>query len=154
MKRFLSFEELKSLSYEEIESMQNRKFRAFIRYQVYPNHPFYRRLFKEYKVDPFDLKAPSDWGKYGLPLVKKAEYKESLREFVLNPQEVEGQERDPAEVIRNLLDYYKEAGYKDERSFVFRRGLKVKLRIGKEKATQELLGHIKHQYSPRFFWFS
>ncbi|MHA2426800.1 MAG: hypothetical protein ACXADB_02075 [Candidatus Hermodarchaeia archaeon] len=154
MKRFLTFAELKSSSYEEIESMQNRKFRAFIRYQVYPNHPFYRRLFKEHEVDPFNLKAPTDWEKYGLPLVKKADYKGSLREFVLNPQEVDGQDRDPSEAIRNLLDYYKEAGYKDEQSFVFRRGLKVKLRIGKEKATQELLEHVKYQYSPRFFWFS
>ncbi len=154
MKRFLTFSELKSMNYEEIEAIQNRKFRAFIRYQVYPNHPFYRRLFKEHDVDPFNLKTPTDWAKYGLPLVKKADYKGSLREFVLNPQQADGKERDPSEAIRNLLDYYKEAGYKNERSFVFRRGLKVKLRIGKDGATQELLEHVKHQYSPRFFWFS
>lgn len=154
MKRFLTFDDLKSMKYDEIESLQNRKFRAFIRYQVYPNHPFYRRLFKKHNVDPFDLQTPTDWAKYGLPLVKKSGYKENLREFVLNPQQVEGKDREPAEVIRNLLDYYKEAGYKQERSYVFNRGLKVKLRIGKTKATQELLEHIKHQYSPRFFWFS
>ena len=142
------------MNYEEIESLQNRKFRAFIRYQVYPNHPFYRRLFKEHNVDPFDLQTPTDWAKYGLPLVKKSDYKGNLREFVLNPQQMEGKDREPADIIRNLLDYYKDAGYKQERSYVFNRGLKIKLRIGKEKATQELLEHIKHQYSPRFFWFS
>ncbi|MFW9830222.1 MAG: hypothetical protein ACFFD8_00350 [Candidatus Thorarchaeota archaeon] len=154
MKRFLTFEELKSMKYEEIETLQNRKFRAFIRYQVYPNHPFYRQLFKKHNVDPFDFRSPTDWEKYGLPLVKKADYKGNLREFVLNPQAVDGKDREPAEIIRNLLDYYKEADYKDEHSFVFRRGLKVKLRIGKEQATKELLDHIKYQYSPRFFWFS
>jgi phenylacetate-coenzyme A ligase PaaK-like adenylate-forming protein len=154
MKQFLTFDELKSLSYEEIKSLQDRKFRAFIRYQIYPNHAFYRRLFKDRGVDPFDLKTPTDWAKYGLPLVKKADYKGNLREFVLNPQESDGHPREPAEAIKNLLNYYKEAGYQSDHSFVFRRGLKVKLRIGKEKATQELLEHIKYQYSPRFFWFS
>ncbi len=154
MKRFLTFDELKSMKYEEIQAIQDRKFQAFIRYQVYPNHPFYRRLFKEYNVDPFDLHKPTDWAKYGLPLIKKADYKNNLREFVLNPQQVEGKDRAPAEIIGNLLDYYKEVGYKKDRSYVFRRGLKVKLRIGKDKATQELLDHIKYQYSPRFFWFS
>ncbi len=154
MKQFLTFNELKSLNYKEIEAMQNRKFRAFIRYQVYPNHPFYRQLFKKYNVDPFKLHTPTDWRKYGLPLTKKTDYKENLREFVLNPQKVDGEDRAPAEVIRNLLDYYKEAGYKKDRSYVFRRGLKVKLRIGKDQATQELLNHIKYQYAPRFFWFS
>ncbi|MDO8055994.1 MAG: hypothetical protein Q6361_03970, partial [Candidatus Hermodarchaeota archaeon] len=154
MKRFLTFEELKSYKFEEIEAIQERKFRAFIRYQVYPNHPFYRRLFKDKNVDPFKLEKPTDWAKYGLPLVKKADYKGNLREFVLNPQQVDGQEREPAEIIGNLLKYYKETGYKADRSFVFNRGLKVKIGIGKKQATQELLDHIKHQYTPRFFWFS
>ncbi len=154
MKRFLKFDELKSLKYEQIEAMQNRKFKAFIRYQVYPNHPFYRKLFKEHDVDPYNLQEPTDWEKYGLPLVKKVDYKGSLREFVLNPQQVDGHDRDAGEIIKNLLNYYKDAGFTDDRSFVFRRGLKVKLRIGKEKATSELLDHVKYQYSPRFFWFS
>ena len=154
MKRFLTFEELKSYKFEEIEAIQERKFRAFIRYQVYPNHPFYRRLFKDKNVDPFKLEKPTDWAKYGLPLVKKADYKGNLREFVLNPQQVDGQEREPAEIIGTLLKYYKETGYKADRSFVFNRGLKVKIGIGKKQATQELLDHIKHQYTPRFFWFS
>ncbi|MFX0169258.1 MAG: hypothetical protein ACFE89_07880 [Candidatus Hodarchaeota archaeon] len=154
MKRFLTFDELKSTKYEDIEAMQERKFRAFIRYQVYPNHPFYRRLFKDYNVDPFKLERPTDWSKYGLPLVKKADYKDNLREFVLNPQQVDGGEREPAAIIGSILRYYKEAGYNEERSYVFNRGLKVKLRIGKKRATQELLDHIKYQYTPRFFWFS
>ncbi len=142
------------MRYSEIEEIQDRKFRAFIRYQVYPNHPFYRKLFKQHKVDPFDLKTPTDWEKYKLPLVRKADYKGGLREFVLNPREADGKERDPAKIIGNLLSYYKEAGYKEERSFVFRRGLKVKLRLGASKARQELLEHIAHRFTPRFFWFS
>ena len=76
MKQFLTFNELKSLRYEEIERMQDQKFRAFIRYQVYPNHAFYRRLFKKYNVDPYDLRTPTDWQKYELPLTKKSDYKE------------------------------------------------------------------------------
>lgn len=154
MKRFLTFRELKTTRYTDIEEMQNRKFRAFIRYQVYPNHPFYRRLFKRYNVDPFNLRTPTDWEKYGLPLVKKADYKANLREFVLNPQQVDGKERDPAEIIRNLLSYYKEAGYKEEKGFVFRRALKVKLHLGAAKTRQELMDHIAHRFAPRFFWFS
>ncbi|MFX1473864.1 MAG: hypothetical protein ACFFCO_00080 [Promethearchaeota archaeon] len=154
MKRLLSFKELKEKSYSEILRMQERKFRAFIRYQVYPNHPFYRKLFKEHGVDPFNLETPEDWGKHGLPLVRKADYKGGLREFVLNPQQKDGEQRNPSEIIKNLLSYYKEAGFDKERSYVFRRGLKVKLHIGAGKARQELMEHISHRYTPRFFWFS
>jgi phenylacetate-coenzyme A ligase PaaK-like adenylate-forming protein len=154
MKQFLTLEELKALRFTEIDEMQKRKFRAFIRYQIYPNSPFYRRLFKKHKVDPFNLREPTDWAKYKLPLVKKADYKANLREFVLNPKSSEEGEREPAEIVRNLLNYYKEADYQEERSYVFRRGLKAKLHIGGEKARKELLEHITHQYTPRFFWFS
>ncbi len=142
------------MRYEEIIALQERKFRAFIRYQVYPNHAFYRKLFKKHNVDPHNLQRPSDWEKYNLPLIRKADYKENLRQFVLNPQECEGEKREPAEIIGTLLKYYKEADYSKERRFVFRRGLKAKLHIGVRKAHQELTDHLAHQYAPRFFWFS
>ena len=83
-KTTLTFEDLKRCTWKEVAEMQERKFRAFIRYQVYPNHPYYRKLFKKHGVDPWKIEKIEDWEKYQLPLTKKVEYRENIRDFVLN----------------------------------------------------------------------
>ena len=150
----LTFEELKRTNHVEIKEMQEKKFRAFIRYQIWPNHPYYRRLFKENKVDPFNITCFEDWAKYNIPLVRKVEYKDHLREFVLNPSQVDGVDRAPAEIIRNVMTYSKEAGNDAQYKFLRNNGVRVKLHIGAESAMERLKGRMTHNYAPLQFWLS
>ncbi len=129
-KTTFTFQELKRTNHREIKRMQDQKFRAFIRYQIWPNHPYYRRLFKDNNVDPFSITCIEDWAKYEIPLVRKTDYKENLRQFVLNPTEVEGKEREPAEIIGNMMNYSKEAGNSEQYKFLRNNGARVKLKLG------------------------
>ncbi|MBS3794675.1 MAG: hypothetical protein KGY80_07250 [Candidatus Thorarchaeota archaeon] len=149
-----TFEELKKTNHKEIQRMQEKKFKAFIRYQVWPNHPYYRRMFKEHDVDPWDITCIDDWAKYQLPLVRKREYKDNLRSFVLNPSEVDGEEREPSEIVRNLMDYYKAAGYDDKYKALRNDGIRVKLHIGKDDAEDRIKEHLTETYAPLQFWLS
>ncbi|MCK5266157.1 MAG: hypothetical protein KAR03_11175, partial [Candidatus Thorarchaeota archaeon] len=78
VKTTFTFQELKRTNHREIKEMQDKKFRAFIRYQVWPNHAYYRRLFKDNNIDPFNITCIEDWAKYNIPLVKKIDYKENI----------------------------------------------------------------------------
>ncbi len=153
-KTTFTFQELKRTNHREIKEIQDRKFRAFIRYQVWPNHPFYRRLFKTHNIDPFAITCIEDWAKFNIPLVKKQEYKDHLKEFVLNPSEVDGTERPPAEIIRTLLSYYKQAGASKRAAFVRNNAVRVKLKIGADAAMQRLKSYMTYFYSPLQFWLS
>ncbi len=153
-KTTLTFEDLKSYGWKEVVEMQERKFRAFIRYQVYPNHPYYRRLFKEHEVDPWSIKKIEDWGKYQLPLTKKVEYRENIRDFVLNPKLADEGEKEPAQIIKNQLAYYKEIGHKEFRKKLLRKALKYKFGIGKSEAEKWIEHHLKWFFLPVQFWFS
>lgn len=149
-----TFEELKKTNHREIKELQDRKFKAFIRYQVWPNHPYYRQMFKRLNVDPFNITCVEDWGKYQLPLVKKLDYKDNLKSFVLNPSEVDGASRPPAEIIRNLMSYTKNAGFDEDYKYIRGRGIHVKLHSGAKKAMEELKERITYLYSPLQFWLS
>jgi phenylacetate-coenzyme A ligase PaaK-like adenylate-forming protein len=154
VKSTFTFQELKRTNHREIKELQDRKFRAFIRYQVWPNHPYYRRLFKENNIDPFNLTCVEDWAKYNIPLVKKIDYKDNLQQFALNPTEVDGQKRDPAEIIGTLLTYSKEAGHDSLAKFIRNNGAKVKLGVGKKGAMARLQDKMTFQYAPLQFWLS
>jgi phenylacetate-coenzyme A ligase PaaK-like adenylate-forming protein len=149
-----TFNELKRTNHREIKQLQDQKFRAFIRYQIWPNHPYYRRLFKENNIDPFNITCIEDWAKYKVPLVRKSDYKDNLRQFVLNPTEADGKERDPAEIMRNLMTYWKEAGVKEKASFIRNNGAKVKLKLGASAAMDRLKDHLTHHFAPLQFWLS
>ncbi len=149
-----TFEELKRTNHREIKELQDRRFRAFIRYQVWPNHPYYRRLFKQTGVDPFNLTCIEDWAKYKLPLVKKSEYKDNLAQFVLNPSQVDGKDRPPAEIVRNLMTYTKESGHAPLYRFVRNNGVRVKLHMGASAAQARLKSRLTHTYAPLQFWLS
>ncbi len=154
VKTTFTFQELKRTNHHEIKEMQDKKFRAFIRYQVWPNHPYYRRLFKENNIDPFNLTCIEDWAKYKIPLVRKKEYKDHLREFVLNPTQVDGSERPPAEIARNLMTYAQESGKSALYRFIRNNGIRVKTRIGGSAAMERLKEKMTYQYAPLQFWLS
>ncbi|MCF2136174.1 MAG: hypothetical protein K9W43_02950 [Candidatus Thorarchaeota archaeon] len=154
VKTTFTFEELKRISYRELRELQERKFKAFIRYQVYPNHPYYRRLFKENNIDPFNITKIEDWEKYQIPLVRKIDYKDHLKEFVLNPSEVDGKERDPAEIVKNLLNYARAAGKAELYKFLRNNGARVKLHLGASAAMDRIRERLTYMYAPLQFWLS
>ncbi|MFX1369061.1 MAG: hypothetical protein ACFFAY_10720 [Promethearchaeota archaeon] len=153
-KTTFTFNELKQTNHREIKRMQDQKFRAFIRYQVWPNHPYYRRLFKESNIDPFNITCIEDWAKHQIPLVRKIDYKDNLRDFVLNPQEVDGGPRQPAEIITNMMNYSKESGKSDQYKFLRNNGARVKLHLGADAAMDRLKDRLTYNYSPLQFWLS
>jgi len=149
-----TFEELKRTNHREIKEIQDKKFRAFIRYQVWPNHPYYRKLFKDNNIDPFNITCIEDWAKYNIPLVKKIDYRDNIQKFVLNPTEVDDKPRESSEAIGNLMKYANESGHKELAKFIRNNGAKVKLGIGKAAATERIKEKATYQFSPLQFWFS
>ena len=154
VKTTFTFQELKRTNHREIKEMQDKKFRAFIRYQVWPNHAYYRKLFKDNNIDPFNITCVEDWAKYKVPLVKKIDYKDNITKFVINPSEVDGQPRPTAEAIGNLMTYSNESGHHDLAKFIRNNGAKVKLHVGKKGAMDRLAQRAKFQFSPLQFWLS
>ncbi|MFW9926803.1 MAG: hypothetical protein ACFFDM_08560 [Candidatus Thorarchaeota archaeon] len=149
-----TFQELKKTNHREIKEIQDKKFRAFIRYQVWPNHQYYRKLFKDNNIDPFNITCIEDWAKYNIPLVKKVDYRDNIQKFVLNPTEVDGKPRESSEAIGNLMKYANEAGHKELAKFIRNNGARVKLGIGKASATARIKARATYQFSPLQFWFS
>ncbi len=84
MREYLTLAELQKYTFEKIARLQNLRFRATCRYML-PAVPFYKKLFKDYGVDPFSLRTVEDWQKKGLPLIKKATYMKNPAEFVVKP---------------------------------------------------------------------
>jgi len=154
VKTTFTFEELKRTNHREIKEMQDQKFRAFIRYQIWPNHQYYRRLFKEKNIDPFNITCIEDWAKYKIPLVKKKDYKDNMTQFVLNPSQVDGADRPPAEIVGNLMKYSKESGKSDLYKFIRNNGVRVKTKIGATAAMKRLQEKLTYQYAPLQFWLS
>ncbi|MFW9788267.1 MAG: hypothetical protein ACFFE2_03070 [Candidatus Thorarchaeota archaeon] len=149
-----TFRELKRTNHREIKEIQDKKFRAFIRYQVWPNHKYYRQMFKNNDIDPFNITCIEDWAKYNIPLVKKIDYRDNIQKFVLNPTEVDGKPRDSSEAIGNLMKYANEAGHRELAKFIRNNGARVKLGIGRAAATYRLKERATYQFSPLQFWFS
>ncbi len=115
MKRLLSLNDFLSMSEEQIAEYQDRKFSAYVKYQLYVNSPYFRKLFKKRGIDPDEVNSISDWAKLGLPLITKAEYRENLAEMVLNPWETEGKARTLEQVAKNYLRFQEEAGELSEK---------------------------------------
>lgn len=115
MKRLLNLNDFLTMSEKEIREYQNRKFSAYVKYQLYPNSPYYRRLFQERGVDPDSINSIEDWHKAGLPLITKAVYRDHLPEMVINPWEVDGSKRTLKEVAENYLRFQQEAGDLDKK---------------------------------------
>ena len=78
-------------SVKEMRSIQDKTLRTFIREQIYPFSPFYRRMFKKHKIDPDSIRCVHDLQK--LPFTDKqdiapsAENKARYKDIVLQPNE-------------------------------------------------------------------
>jgi phenylacetate-coenzyme A ligase PaaK-like adenylate-forming protein len=82
MKEYLTIQQLKTISWETIEKLQQQRFKATAKYLL-PHVKAYRDLFRQYNVDFNKIEKVEDWKKLGLPLLKKAYYKEHPEDFVL-----------------------------------------------------------------------
>jgi phenylacetate-CoA ligase len=77
--------EIETMDVATIKSMQERKLRNMVRL-VYHHSPFYRKLFKEAKLSPLDIRSIADLKK--LPFTKKEDLMEQPKDFILQPTEV------------------------------------------------------------------
>ncbi|MEM2916582.1 MAG: hypothetical protein QXT19_04470, partial [Candidatus Woesearchaeota archaeon] len=82
MKEYLTLHELKNISWETIERLQQQRFRATARYLL-PHVKAYQELFKQHNTDPYKIEKVEDWKKLSLPLLKKAYYKEHPEDFIV-----------------------------------------------------------------------
>jgi phenylacetate-coenzyme A ligase PaaK-like adenylate-forming protein len=103
MKRLLTIDDFYSMSEKESIDYQNKKFSAYVKYQLFPNSPYFRKLFKERDIKPEDINSIEDWQLKGLPLITKAEYREHLQEMVIDPWNVDGEKRSLEEVAENYI---------------------------------------------------
>ncbi|OYT43790.1 hypothetical protein B6U90_06565 [Thermoplasmatales archaeon ex4484_6] len=77
------------MSSEEIYGLQNRKLRDFIRFQLYPFSPHYRKLFDSNGIDPNSIRTVRDLEK--LPLTRKVDIMpdegnpKKYKDFILQP---------------------------------------------------------------------
>ncbi len=84
MHDFLTAHDLTTKSFEEIEALQNIRFRAVV-HHLLPKTKFYSDFFKKYRVDFKKINRVEDWQKYGLPLIKKSVYMKNARDFIVKP---------------------------------------------------------------------
>lgn len=82
MREYLTLQQLKRMSWETIERLQQQRFRA-IAHHMLPAVKAYRDLFKDYNIDPQNINSVDDWKKLGLPLLKKAYYKQHPEDFIV-----------------------------------------------------------------------
>ena len=82
---FLNTHQLMHRTFEEIEALQNMKFRATV-HHLLPRVKFYAELFKLHGVDFREINSVEDWKKKGLPLIKKSAYMKRPKDFVVKPK--------------------------------------------------------------------
>jgi phenylacetate-CoA ligase len=79
------------MSFEEQRDYRDRKLAYFVRTQLYPYSPFYRKLFDAHRIDPSGIKGVADLRK--LPFTYKADIApdsddpEKPRRLILQPDE-------------------------------------------------------------------
>lgn len=88
MREYLTFGQLRRMRWETIERLQQQRFRLTAHYLL-PYVKAYSDLFKQYNIDPKNLKRVEDWHKNGLPLLKKAAYKKRPEEFMVRMPEAQ-----------------------------------------------------------------
>jgi phenylacetate-CoA ligase len=97
------------MSFDEQKEYRDRKLAYFVRTQLYPYSPFYRKLFDDNKVDPSDIRGVEDLRR--LPFTYKAdiapdqEAPDRFREFILQPdEELIGKYMPRLQLARRKLD--------------------------------------------------
>ncbi len=79
------------MSFEEQREYRDRKLAHFVRTQLYPYSPFYRKLFDAQKVDPAEIRGVEDLRR--LPFTYKSDIApdpdgpDRFRDFILQPDE-------------------------------------------------------------------
>jgi phenylacetate-coenzyme A ligase PaaK-like adenylate-forming protein len=87
--KFDRIENYLDLSSEQIIRLQEKKLKEFMRYQLYPFSPFYKKLFDHSKIDPASIKTIKDLEK--IPLTTKEnimptkENPKAFKDFILQP---------------------------------------------------------------------
>jgi phenylacetate-coenzyme A ligase PaaK-like adenylate-forming protein len=84
LREYLSLDELRRLNWKKIESLQNARLAATAK-SFLPHVPFYRKFFKEHRVDASKIKRVEDWKRLGLPLIKEKLYIDEPRNFIVRP---------------------------------------------------------------------
>ncbi len=77
--RFLRLKKTQWSPRIEIDEMQTKKLRSLLEH-AYSNVPYYRRVFKERKLKPTDIRSPDDLAK--LPVLRKETIREGFSEFL------------------------------------------------------------------------
>jgi len=126
----LSLKYLRKLSFDKIERLQNIRFRASCRYLL-PHVPVYKKLFKQYRIDPFNIKKVEDWH---LPLIKKIHYMKNPEEFIVNPN-------DPLEVYLEYTAYL-------EKNHAFTTAIEAVL------STEKVKKRVREYFVPKMPLFS
>lgn len=85
MQDFLDIHQLMTKSFEEIEALQEIKFKAIV-HNLLPRVKFYKELFKEHHVEFEEINKVEDWKKKGLPLLKKSIYMKRPNDFIVKPR--------------------------------------------------------------------
>ena len=106
----LGIKHLKSYSFRKIEKLQNKRFHGVAKYLL-PHVPFYSHLFKKLHLNPAKLKKIEDWGKLGLPLVKKSYFRLHPREFILQGK--------PKQLANDYLKFVSHCSKSDLLSLVY-----------------------------------
>lgn len=128
----MSFQELRDLSASQVERIQNAKFHASAK-NLLPHTSFYSGLFRDFNVDPADLRTVEDWQKLGLPLIKKQHYKNQVQDFIVKP----------GNPFKVHLSYMRSLGS----------GAAINFLIG-SLDRQALAGMLKDFYHPKMPFFS
>ena len=88
---------------EEQQDYARNKFFKYIKDYVYPYHPYYRKLFKENKIDPDNLSTLDDLRR--IPITTKEDTLADQKSFIMQPK-TESTAYDVAEIgTGKKLDY-------------------------------------------------
>lgn len=86
-----NWDKLCKMPYKQIKEMQSRKLRAFIGNQLYLYSPYYSKLFKKQKIDPFKIKGVDDLRHlpftYKWDIAPTDEEPQKAKDFVIRPDE-------------------------------------------------------------------
>ncbi|MGA1848453.1 MAG: hypothetical protein ACMUHB_03845, partial [Thermoplasmatota archaeon] len=86
---FDRIERYRMMSSDEVLRTQEKKLRDFVRYQLYPFSPFYRKVFDDNGIDPASIRTVKDLE--SIPLTRKSdimpdpENPKRYKDFILQP---------------------------------------------------------------------
>ncbi len=84
------WQNLTSLSFEQMRELQDRKLSHFINTHVYPFSPYYRKLFDDHQINPKEICSVADLRR--IPLTSKVDFfskdnPQKYKDFILQPDQ-------------------------------------------------------------------